>query len=51
MPQVWDFAREWYGQHASPTWTTWTVPEASALFRRHALTGPIWDLEERQERF
>jgi hypothetical protein len=51
LPQVWDFAREWYGHHASPTWSKWTVPEASALFRRHGLTGPIWDLEERQERF
>ncbi|MEN9508161.1 MAG: hypothetical protein RLZZ621_724, partial [Gemmatimonadota bacterium] len=37
--------------HASPTWTKWTVPEASELFRRHQLTGPIWDLEDRMERF
>ena len=51
LEQVWHFAREWYGRHASPTWTKWSLPEATALFRRHQLTGPIWSLEDGAERF
>jgi hypothetical protein len=51
LQQIWHFAQDWYGHHVSPTWTKWTVPEASELFRRHQLTGPIWDLEDRMERF
>jgi hypothetical protein len=51
LQQIWRFAQEWYGQHASPTWTKWTIPEATQLFRRHQLTGPTWNLDDRDDRF
>jgi hypothetical protein len=51
IQQVWAFATEWYARHADANWEKWSVREASQLFRRHGLTGPIWTLSEASERF
>ena len=51
LAAVYDFAREWYGQHLSPQWRKWTTDEARAIFRRHGFTGPIWELPRSAERF
>lgn len=51
LTQVWPFAREWYARHHDPNWVKWTVDEASALFERHGLTGPIWEMPKGSERF
>src|SRR5918996_1671781 len=51
LEQVWSFAAEWYGRHGEPDWTKWTLKEAKALFAKHRLTGPIWELPEGGERF
>jgi hypothetical protein len=51
LEQIWRFATDWYGRHASPTWTKWSVQEAIALFAKHHLTGSTWRLADRDERF
>jgi Alkylmercury lyase/Bacterial regulatory proteins, gntR family len=51
IEQVWGFAREWYGRHHDPDWAKWTPDEAAAMFARHDLTGPIWELPAGGERF
>lgn len=51
IEQVWAFAAEWYARHADANWEKWSVREASELFQRHGLTGPIWTLPEASGRF
>ncbi|WP_425148341.1 hypothetical protein [Deinococcus sp.] len=48
---MYDFAREWYGQHLNPQWRKWTTDEARAIFQRHGFGGPIWELPSGGERF
>lgn len=45
------FAGEWYGRHLDADWRKWTAVEAAAIFARHGLDGPIWDLDASTERF
>ncbi|CRG87509.1 hypothetical protein PISL3812_04527 [Talaromyces islandicus] len=51
IEQVWKFATEWYGCHADTDWTKWSLHDATEIFRRHNLTGPIWAIEDGAERF
>ncbi len=51
IEQVWAFAAEWYGRHADPNWTKWSMREAVEIFSRHDLTGPIWTLSNETARF
>ncbi len=51
IEQVWRFAAEWYGRHADVNWTKWSTREAAEIFRRHDLSGPIWELAEHEARF
>lgn len=51
VEQIWGFAREWYGRHREPDWVKWTQEEAAAMFARHGLTGPIWELSVGSGRF
>ena len=51
VAQVWSFAREWYGRHADQDWQKWTANEATELFARHGLDGPIWEIATQGERF
>ncbi|MDA1265692.1 MAG: organomercurial lyase [Planctomycetota bacterium] len=37
-------ARHWYGGYADEGWHKWTVDEARAIFERHGLDGPTWEL-------
>jgi Alkylmercury lyase len=51
IEQIWGFAREWYGRHLDPDWHKWTADEAAAMFRRHGLDGPIWQIPVSKSRF
>jgi hypothetical protein len=51
IEQVWTFAAEWYGRHADADWTKWSMREATEIFSRHNLTGPIWTLSTETGRF
>ena len=51
IEQIWGFAREWYGRHRDRDWVKWTQAEAAAMFVRHGLTGPIWELPVGRGRF
>lgn len=48
---VWNLARDWYGRHLDEDWAKWSAEEAAAIFARHGLSGPIWDLPASAERF
>ncbi|MEM9316608.1 MAG: organomercurial lyase, partial [Pseudomonadota bacterium] len=48
---VWNFAREWYGRHADPDWEKLSASEATEMFARHGLTGPIWSLPAQDGHF
>ena len=48
---VWAFSKEWYGNHLNPEWKKWTTQQASEIFARYNLTGPIWQLQASGERF
>ncbi|KAM3426640.1 hypothetical protein NHJ13734_009341 [Beauveria thailandica] len=49
--QIWNFATEWYGRHADRDWTKWSLSEATEIFHRHKLTGPIWAIDANAGRF
>lgn len=51
VKQVWDFAVEWYGRHADADWTKWTLQDATEIFGRHQLNGPIWAIGDNSGRF
>lgn len=51
IEQICAFAADWYGRHADPDWTKWSVGDAVQLFERHGLAGPVWQLPSQEERF
>ncbi len=51
IQQIWEFSREWYGRHLDQDWQKWSTDEASEMFARHGLEGPIWNLESSADRF
>ena len=51
IAQVWELAREWYGQHLDTDWKKWSAEEAAAIFHRHGLDGPIREIPLSQKRF
>ncbi|UXI65879.1 alkylmercury lyase family protein [Tahibacter amnicola] len=51
IEQIWRFAAEWYSRHADADWKKWSVSEATDLFRRHGLDGPVWTLPDQSGRF
>ena len=51
LPVVAAFAREWYAPYLDENWRKRSTVEARALFARHGLDGPIWDLPADGERF
>jgi len=44
IPALWDFARDWYGNYLQKPWRKRTNEEARALFMRHGLVGPFWEI-------
>jgi Alkylmercury lyase len=51
VSRVWDFAKEWYGNHLNPAWKKWTLEEASVMFRKFNFTHPVWNLDPSGKRF
>jgi hypothetical protein len=44
LPALWGFAQDWYGNYLREPWRKRTPDEVRALFSRHGLTGPFWDI-------
>ena len=44
LPRLWDLARRWYADRASPGWRRFTPAEAEGVFRDVGLTGDFWRL-------
>lgn len=44
LPQLWEFARDWYGHYLARPWKKRSVAEAESVFQRNGLTGPFWSL-------
>lgn len=51
VDQIWGFASEWYGRHADADWKKWSIDEATLIFARHGLEGPVWNLKSNSGRF
>ena len=51
VERIWEFAKAWYANHLSKTWTKWTYEEAADLFRKNGLVGPTWQVSRRGTRF
>lgn len=51
ISRVWEFSKEWYGNHLNPEWKKWTMQEAKEIFTRHQLRHEVWRLEEGSGRF
>ena len=51
IDQIWRFSQDWYGRHADRNWSKWTVDEASQIFKRHGLDGPVWEMDRGSDRF
>ncbi|HAI57535.1 MAG TPA: hypothetical protein DCM04_06310 [Saprospirales bacterium] len=49
--KIWEFSKEWYGNHLNPNWEKWTIQEAKQLFNEFGLENEIWQLEDSKERF
>jgi hypothetical protein len=44
IPQLWDFARDWYGAYVSRPWRKRTKAEVAALFAKHGFAGEFWKI-------
>lgn len=51
ISKIWEFSKEWYGQHLNPEWKKWTMQEAKQMFAKFQLEHDIWKLEEEEGRF
>jgi hypothetical protein len=51
IEKIWNFSKQWYGNHLNPEWKKWTIDEAKAMFREYDLTHSIWQLDGSGERF
>lgn len=51
IQKIWDFSREWYGNHLNPEWIKWTIDDAKRMFHTYELKGEIWNLDSSGERF
>ena len=49
--RIWEFSREWYGNHLNPEWEKWIMDEAKAMFAKYDLKGDTWNLEATATRF
>ena len=44
LDALWRFASDWYGAYLDEPWRKRTPEQARALFDRHGLTGPFWQI-------
>jgi len=51
IENIWNFSKQWYGNHLNPNWKKWTIDEAKQLFATYNLTGATRDLGDAKERF
>lgn len=45
LPQMWAFARDWYGDYVHKPWRKRTPDEIRELFARHGFTSPFWSMD------
>ncbi|MEA3041293.1 MAG: hypothetical protein QOC65_782 [Sphingomonadales bacterium] len=44
LDALWRFASDWYGTYLQEPWRKRSIEEVRALFARHRLTGPFWEV-------
>jgi hypothetical protein len=44
LGQLWRFASDWYGAYLGEPWRKRSPDAVRALFERHGLTGPFWQI-------
>ena len=45
LSKIWDFSKEWYGNHLDTNWVKMTSVQAQEIFIKHGLTHEVWDLK------
>lgn len=51
ISKIWEFSKEWYGNHLNVDWKKWTMQEAKEMFAKFKLEHEIWNLEDEKGRF
>ncbi len=51
IENIWEFSKEWYGNHLNPKWEKWTTEQAVEIFKKFNLTGAIWEIPVSKDRF
>lgn len=44
LPDLWDFAQDWYGDYVKAPWRKRSGEDVRALFAKHGLTGSFWQI-------
>lgn len=44
IPELWSFASDWYGGYLDDPWRKRSPEAVRALFARHGLTDPFWEI-------
>jgi hypothetical protein len=44
IPQLWSFARDWYGAYIDKPWRKRSASDVCAIFERNGLTGAFWSV-------
>jgi hypothetical protein len=39
ISKIWEFSKEWYGNHLNPNWQKWTSEEAAQIFEKFGLVS------------
>ena len=51
ISRIWEFSKEWYGNHLRPDWKKWSMQEAKEMFVKYNLRHEIWKLDDETGRF
>ena len=51
LEKIWQFSKEWYGNHLNPNWEKWSIDQARKIFQKYGLEHPIWALKQSEKRF
>ncbi len=49
--KMFEFAKEWYGNHLNPGWEKWSLEEAKSIFKKYELHHDIWQIEGSGDKF
>ena len=51
ISNIWEFSKDWYGNHLNSDWVKWTIDESREIFERFDLVHPVWNMPSSDGRF